>query len=687
MIGDTNGCRGKNDPNGEEAGAVRRIGHDTMSKQRANDYAGLFAPLRLGSKEAPNRFVFGAHQTNFATHHRFEKRHAAYYAARAAGGVGVIVLEGSVVHVSDRPYDYVVFGYDERIVEGYRLVADAIHRHGALALAHLTHSGMQGSSHFSQLPLWAPSPVPEVNSRELPKEMEPEDIAAVIDGFARAAKYAIDGGLDGVEINAGQDSLIRQFMSLLTNQRGDDYGDSLDNRLRFARDVIRAVRNEVGNERIVGLRLSGDEYAPWAGIKPEDAVEIAQLLTADGTVDFLSVTSGSIYTSHVTRPGLYMPPGFAAHLAGAIKAVVSVPVFAQGSIVEPEMAAGLVLQEQADAVEMTRALIADPELPRKLREGAAHEVRPCLLSNQENIVGLVQNPRLSCVNNPAAGYEGDVEFAPLTRAPVHYRVMVVGGGPAGLEAARVAAMRGHTVTVYEKSQRVGGAVRLAAAAPARERMALAVDWLEAQVRKLNVTIRTGVEVTPARVREDDPDAVIVTVGGRPGVFPAVIFEGSMPLVGPRQVLSGDVPNTPGKAVVLDAIGDQVGMGVAEWLADHGWQVEVLTRDMFVGQRLTASMELTAWNQRACAKAITFRPQVNVERVSERTVVGTDKFDRRPVRIDDVDLIVTVAHEIPEEDLYFELKNAGQRVFRAGDCVAPRYLSQAILEGYRAGREV
>jgi mycofactocin system FadH/OYE family oxidoreductase 2 len=647
----------------------------------------LLAPLRLGKAFAPSRIIFAAHQTNFATRQRFEARHAAYYAARAAGGAGLIVLEGSLVHPSDWPYEYAIRGDDEQVVAGYRQMAGAIHAHGALALAQLTHSGGQGSSHYSQAPLWAPSPVPEVNSREVPKEMEAEDIAAVVAGFASAARYALAGGLDGIEINAGQESLIRQFLSPLTNMRQDAYGGALENRLRFAREVLHAVRHAIGGDALVGLRLCGDEYAPWAGLKPEDAAEIAHLLAADRLLDFISVTSGSIYSLHATRAGLYMPPGYAAQLAAMIKSVVGVPVFAQGSIVDPSMAAQLLADGVADAIEMTRALIADPELPRKLRAGRLHDVRPCILCNQDCVVRSVQNPRLSCVHNPAAGYEQHDEFAPLVLARAPRRVLVAGGGPAGLEAARVAALRGHRVTLYERADRLGGALRLAAAAPGRDRLALAVDWLEEQVRALGVRVETGVRVTPERVRADAPDVVIVATGACAQPYPAVLFDPEARVADPRQVLSGAVAATPGKAVVLDEEGGHAAMGVAEWLVERGWQVEIVTEDMFAGQRLTATLELSPWNVRARTRGIVFRPQIEVRRVENRAVVGVDRFSQGELRIEDVDLAVSAAFELPDEELYFALKRAGQRVLRAGDCVAPRRLSQAILEGYRAGRTV
>ncbi|MFV9502951.1 MAG: FAD-dependent oxidoreductase [Oscillochloridaceae bacterium umkhey_bin13] len=650
-------------------------------------FPNLLTPLTVRGRTMPARVVFAAHQTNFATHNRFTTRHAAYYASRTAGGAGLVVLEPSVVHPSDWPYEYAIFGYDPAVRDGYRLCADAIHAYGALALAQLTHSGQQGSSHYSQAPLWAPSPVPETNNREVPQELEPEEIAMLVAAFAQAAHYAIAAGLDGVELNIGQESLLRQFLSPLTNQRQDGYGGDLTNRLRFAHEVIAAVRARIGPDPLLAIRLCADEYAPWAGIKPEDAPEIARLLCAGGQVDLISVTSGSIYTLHMTRAGLYAPPGYAAQLAGPIRAATGLPTFAQGSIVDPAMAEALLAEGGADAVEMTRALITDPDLVRKLRQAQPEAIRPCLLSNQGFSIRTVQNPALSCENNPAAGYEREAEFGPLKPAPTPGTVLVVGGGPAGLEAARVAALRGHRVILHEHQPTLGGTLRLAAAGPGRERLALEVDWLETQIRALGVLVETQSLITPERVRALAPAAVIVATGARPQPFPGLVCDPEARLVSARHVLAGTLTDSPGHAVVLDEIGNAWMMGPAEWLADHGWRVTVVTADMFVGQQLTQTNELSPWNQRAASKGIALRPMFEAQRAIGRRVLLVERHSRAEEWLDDVDLIVTVNHELPNEDLYLALRTAGQRVLRAGDCVAPRQLGQAILEGYRAGRSV
>ena len=319
----------------------------------------LLEPLALGPRTAPNRVMFGPHVTNLGDDDRcFTARHVAYYERRARGGCGTIVVEGASVHDSDWPYERAPLA--ARAEPGWAAIVAACRPHGALVLASLDHAGGQGSSAYSQAPLWAPSRVPEVASREVPKWMEPEDIAAVIDGFAAAAQRAVAAGCDGVEINAGQHSLVRQFLSGLTNHRDDEWGAD---RSLFARSVIGAVRRAIGPDVVVGLRLSCDELAPWAGITPEMAPGIAAELVDVG-VDHLVVTRGSIFSIEQTRPDFHQPPGFNADLAAAVKLEVDVPVFVQGSIVDVSQAE----TTTCDGVEMTRAQIADPDLVAKLRD-------------------------------------------------------------------------------------------------------------------------------------------------------------------------------------------------------------------------------------------------------------------------------------------------------------------------------
>ena len=358
----------------------------------------LLGAVALGPRTAPNRVLFGPHVTNLGDDdRRLTARHVAYYARRARGRCGTIVVEGASVHPSDWPYERAPLA--ERCGDGWAAVAAACQEHGSVVVASLDHAGGQGSSAYSQAPLWAPSRVPEVATREVPKWMEPEDIEAVIAGFAGAAKLAVDAGCDGVEVNAGQHSLVRQFLSGLTNQRSDEWGGD---RLRFARDVLAAVRAAVGPTRMVGLRLSCDELAPWAGITPEQAPGLASELVAG--VDYLVVVRGSIFSVEQTRPDFHQPPGINIDLAGLIAGVVDVPVIAQGSIVSVGDALS-VLDAGCAGVEMTRALIADPDLVAKLRAGHPERIRPCTRCNQTCQVRDVRNPLVTCIGEPTSGRE------------------------------------------------------------------------------------------------------------------------------------------------------------------------------------------------------------------------------------------------------------------------------------------
>jgi 2,4-dienoyl-CoA reductase-like NADH-dependent reductase (Old Yellow Enzyme family) len=394
----------------------------------------LLSTLQIGNRTAPSRVMFGPHVTNLAADDRsLTGRHTAYYERRARGGAGIIVVEGASVHPSDWPYERALLA--TQCLDGWSSIANAVHAHGALSIASLDHAGGQGSSAYSQAPLWAPSRVPEVNAREVPKWMEPHDIEAVIAGFATGAGIACAAGMDGVEINAGQHSLVRQFMSGLTNHREDEWGTD---KLHFARRVVQAVRADGLEEGcILGLRLSCDELAPWAGITPEMAPAIAVELAAAG-LDYLVVTRGSIYSNEKTRPDFHEGTGFNIDVCRSVRAALrdagqGIPVFLQGSIVDFGQAewalGGYDDAALADGVEMTRAQIADPDVVTKLRHDAGDQIRPCTRCNQTCQVRDARNPIVTCVGEPTSGRETeDPDWYQPSSSP---RVVnVIGAGPA-----------------------------------------------------------------------------------------------------------------------------------------------------------------------------------------------------------------------------------------------------------------
>ena len=636
----------------------------------------LTDPLDLGPRRAPSRVIFGPHETNLSRDRGISARHVAYYARRAAGGCGVIVTETASVHPSDWPYERAPLAAD--CGPGWAQVVTACRPHGALVLAGLGHAGMQGSSAFSQAALWAPSRVPDASSRELPMEMDGTEIDAVVEGFAAAAALAAGADLDGVEINAGQHSLLRQFHSGLTNQRADDYGQD---RLLLTERVLRAVRDALGTGRVLGLRLSCDELAPWAGVTPEMAAEQAARLA--GQADYLVVVRGSIYSVPATRPDLHTEPGPGIELCRQVRAAVggAVPVALQGSVVDPGQAQWALDDGAADLAEMTRAQITDPDLVARLRSGEAERIRPCLLCNQACMVRDNRNPVITCVIEPSSGHElddgddGRPRSGPQPGAGRRRR--------AGLEAARVLAMRGHRVFLAERGPELGGMLTTAALVHGRRRLGVVVDWWRRELERLGVTVALEHEVAAAEM--DDALAkrmrVLLATGSVAGPRDYRIAAGARVLEAAdllAQVRSGALGRWPdGRAVVFDPVGGPVGVGVAELLAASGRPTSIVTQDQIAGSQLALTGDLAEANSRLQRAGVHRELRSLLREVTDDHVLLEDRWtgEQRTV---ECALLVHCGHRLPEETLYLHRP----RTRRAGDCVAPRTVLEAVLEARR-----
>jgi len=650
----------------------------------------LFQPLQLGPREARNRIIFGSHTTNFAHNNLLSQQHTDYYAARAEGGAGIIVLEEHIVHPSDIPYERAVLGYLPGTSQAIAPVVERIHAHNSLALAQLNHNGQQSSSDHTQRELWAPSPVPNVSSREVPKAMEQADIDAVIAGFAHVARTTTQGGADGVELQVSDTSLLRQFLSPLTNQRSDRYGGTLENRMRFLQETIETVTSALRPNSIVGLRFCGDELAPWAGLTPEQVIEITRLLAATHRIDYMTITMGSILSSHMFpfNATMHVAPGYAVHLAAAMKAAINIPIFTAGRIMSATQAEHILTEGQADGVEMIRALIADPNLPRFSQGGQAERVRPCIACNQGCQVRSVMNVTLGCNVNPDVVHAQDIErgrneLGPYTlltpTRTTKPSVCIIGGGPAGLEAARTVALRGRSVVLYERSHTLGGTVRLAAKGPGRAELQGITEYLQAEIEKLGVEIHTGVDVTADMIIEQQFNTVVVAIGAHTGTGLLPIPGHDLPYVTDvRRILAGEAIEGQ-RIVLIDEMSSHGVLSAVELLAATGKHIDVVIEDWYVGRDLVATHDIVSWMQRTLGQDVTHIPHTTVIRIEPGQVIVADRFIEGERAIT-TDAVVLGTYERPSQTLYHTLKGKIPRLFRIGDCVAPRRIEQAIMEG-------
>lgn len=643
----------------------------------------LFSPLQIGPVTVKNRIYFGPHGTMLTDNENVpDERYVEYQRTRAIGGAGLLIAGSLNVMFNSRNMNKIMEGYNERTIPILAEIAKAAHNEGAKVFAQLMHSGRETDIELTRQATWAPSAVPSATYKTVPKEMEIEDIKELVRNFARSAGFVKDAGCDGIELHGASGYIFAQFCSPYTNKRTDEYGGSLENRLRFANEVIDAIRERIGDDMALGIRICGDDLVP-GGNTIEDMKEVARLLEETGKVDFVHV-GGPFYPGIFTvGMGMQVPLGLYTPYAAGFKEAVDLPVFNDMRINDPVFAEKVLADGQCDMVGMIRALIADPELPNKARAGKLEEIRYCI-GDDQGCVGRVygKSRTIACLQNAHAGREK--ELGPLEPARQKKKVLVAGGGPAGMEAARVARLRGHEVVLYERDKELGGQVNEAVKVPIRQEFGGITRYLTKQLEILGVKVNLGVEVTPELVAREAPDAVVIATGSvtTPLTVPGSNQEN---VVSAHDVLLGNAKVGDNVVVVDCGEGHWKSCSMAEYLIEQGKKVEIITPGLFVGMELINTMDLLPFYARVRTKGAVFSPNMALKEISGNTVVVIDIYANSVRKIEGVDTVVYVNYNKADDQLYRSLKGKVKELHRAGDCLAPRKALDAISDGYGVGR--
>jgi len=651
-------------------------------------FPNLFSPLKLGTTEVKNRISFQPHLTNLAIGNLPSERQMYYWGERAKGGAGLIITEELTVHPTDMAYEKLIDVYHAEVIPGFKKITDYVHQYDAKIFAQLNHNGQQGDGSISRLPVWAPSPIPDVLFRETPKAMEPEDIEEVARYFAKSAIHVREGGFDGIELQFGHSSLARQFLSPLTNFRNDEYGGSLENRMRAPLKFIAAVRKAVGNDFTLGIRMCADEMIP-GGLDLAQVQEICARFEASGLIDFMDLSIATFYNLYLVEGSMHTPLGYTIPLAAGIRERIKLPVFCTGRINDPVMAEKVLANGQADMIGMCRGLICDPFLPKKAQEGRLEDIRYCIACNQGCIGRIGMNKTLGCVQNPAVGREKEWGEGTLEKASVKKKVTIVGGGPAGMWAAKMAGRRGHKVTLIDRNEGLGGQVVTAMKGTGRDEFGVIIRNEKSQVDKAGVTVKLGVDASTEQLLAESPDVVIVATGSVPKKHPVGGADGPA-IFNVLQVLNGEA-ELGQNVCLIDYDGHQRATATAEFLANQGKKVDMITSSLFICAELGPTQDLYSSRQRLLQKGVTFTPDIAVMEVGgeagAKTVKGFNVYSNVWFDWGPYDSIVLVMGQQVDDDLYMSLKGKVPELYRIGDCVAPRKVDMAIWEGHKIGREI
>ncbi|WP_029353273.1 NADH:flavin oxidoreductase [Bosea sp. 117] len=544
----------------------------------------LLKPLTIKGLTIRNRVMSTSHAPGYGKDGKPQERYQLYHEEKAKGGIGLTMFGGSSSVAIDSPAApwAQISVADDSVIPHFQRFAERVHAHGAKLMIQLTHMGRRTKWDTENwFPTLSSSARREPASRTIPRAMDKNDIRRVVKAFAEAARRCKEGGLDGCEISAAHGHLVDQFWSPSVNERTDEYGGSLENRMRFGKEVLEAMREAAGDDYVIGMRMSGDEMIA-DGLSHEDCVAIASEYARAGLVDFLNVVGGQARDelSHaISLPNMSFPVAPFLFLPSAIKREVDVPIFHAQRVTDLATGARAVAEGHVDMIAMTRAHIADPHLVKKLTEGHEDDIRQCVGAGY-CIDRIYVGGDALCIQNAATGREATMPHV-IPKAETTRKVVVVGAGPGGLEAARVCAERGHSVVLFEKDDKAGGQINIAAKATWREALSGIPRWLFAQVQKKGVDIRLGTEATPDKVLAENPDVVIMATGGLPSLGHA---KGHEHAVSTWDVLTGKVEPT-GTVLLYDEIGGHNAASTAEVLAKRGCLVEMATHDLQVAQEV------------------------------------------------------------------------------------------------------
>jgi 2,4-dienoyl-CoA reductase-like NADH-dependent reductase (Old Yellow Enzyme family)/thioredoxin reductase len=678
------------------------------------DLSAVFQPLIIKGVTIRNRIMSTAHSSGFVEGGLPREQYLLYQREKARGGIGMTMIAGTSSVEPDSPgaeAGHVDISTDA-VIPHFQALAAAIRAEGAAVMAQLGHMGRRIVWDRDQwLPVISASRLREPTNHSFPKEMEDWDIRRVVRGFAAGARRCKQGDMQGVEVGGAYMHLVQQFLSPLSNVRTDSYGGSLQNRMRFLIEILEAMRTEVGDDFVVGARISVDELRK-GGMPLEDGVEIARTLVDRGLVDYLSVLGGEAqdHISHpTTLPGMSFPVAPFLYMAARIKGEVDVPIFHAQRITDMATAARAIADGHIDMVAMTRPHMADPQIIKKTLEGRADDIRPCIGSNY-CIDRFYIRGQARCIHNPAMGREARIPHE-IPRAPQSRRVVVCGGGVAGLEAARVCAERGHQVVLFERDSQLGGQVNIAARAPRHEALANIVHWLEGQVRKRGVDVRLETEANSDLIAAEKPDVVFVATGGAPNKGSV---KGAEHATTSWDVLSGRVAAAP-SVIVFDDNGEHQAPMVAEFLARSGAKVEFLTHDRALGQDIGLT-EAALYRRELYRHSVVLTPDhrlIEIYPEGNRLVAVLQNAYTFEEEERLVDQIVIENGTLPNEGLYFDLKsrstNLGEvdyrafvddapfdvmrnpdgefRLYRIGDAMVCRNIHGALYEAIRFGLKV